>query len=73
VTSQKLLNWFVSGRMFILLAKPVLAHHGGPAYDTTPPSPCRVLVKEFHFIQPHPLIAPAVKDDKGTVVNGLSK
>ena len=68
MTSQKLLTGLCLGVCLFLLAKPVLAHHGGAAYDTTSPLTLSGTVKEFHFIQPHPLIALAVKDDKGTVV-----
>ncbi len=68
MTSQKLLTGLRLGACLFLLAKPVLAHHGGAAYDTTSPLTLSGTVKEFHFIQPHPLIALAVKDDKGTVV-----
>jgi len=52
----------------LLLSGPVLAHHGGAAYDNANPLTLSGTVKEFHFIQPHPLIALAVKDDKGSVV-----
>jgi hypothetical protein len=50
-----------------LLAGPVLAHHGSSAYDSANPLTLKGTVKEFLFIQPHPLIALEVKDDKGTV------
>src|ERR1700724_754767 len=51
-----------------LLSGPVFAHHGGTAYDNKNTLTLSGTVKEFHFIQPHPLIALAVKDDKGSVV-----
>jgi hypothetical protein len=44
-----------------------LAHHGGSAYDTAHPLTLTGTVKEFMFIQPHPLITLQVKDDQGAV------
>ncbi len=44
-----------------------LAHHGGSAYDTGHPLTVTGTVKEFQFIQPHPLITLDVKDDQGAV------
>jgi hypothetical protein len=46
---------------------PALAHHGGSAYDTAHPLTVTGTVKEFQFIQPHPLITLDVKDDQGAV------
>ena len=46
---------------------PALAHHGGGAYDTAHPLTMTGTVKEFMFIQPHPLITLEVKDDQGSV------
>ena len=50
-----------------LLSGPVLAHHGGGAYDAAHPLTMTGTVKEFLFIQPHPLITLEVKDDQGAV------
>ena len=36
--------------------RPALAHHGGAAYDSGHPLTLTGTVKEFQFIQPHPLI-----------------
>jgi uncharacterized protein DUF6152 len=44
-----------------------LAHHGGSAYDTGHPLTVTGTVKEFQFIQPHPLITLEAKDDQGVV------
>ena len=52
----------------VLFCGPAFAHHGGAAYDNTNPLTLSGTVKEFHFIQPHPLIALEVKDDKGNLV-----
>lgn len=46
---------------------PALAHHGGGAYDAAHPMTLTGTVKEFLFIQPHPLITLEVKDDQGAV------
>jgi hypothetical protein len=56
------------GAFLLALSGPVFAHHGGAAYDNANPLTLTGTVKEFHFIQPHPLIALEVKDDKGNVV-----
>jgi hypothetical protein len=45
-----------------------LAHHGGSAYDSAHPLTVTGIVKEFQFIQPHPLITLEVKDDQGNMV-----
>ena len=47
---------------------PALAHHGGSAaYDAAHPLTMTGTVKEFLFIQPHPLITLDVKDDHGAI------
>jgi hypothetical protein len=46
---------------------PALAHHGGSAYDPEHPMTLKGTVKDFAFIQPHPLITLEVKDDQGAV------
>jgi len=46
---------------------PALAPHGGSAYDTAHPLTLTGTVKEFLFIQPHPLIPLEAKDDQGAV------
>ncbi|MBZ5645125.1 MAG: hypothetical protein LAO19_20385 [Acidobacteriia bacterium] len=51
----------------LALAGPALAHHGGSAYDTTHMLTLTGTVKEFQFIQPHPLITLEAKDDQGVV------
>lgn len=49
-------------------SSPALAHHGGSAaYDVDHPRTMTGTVKEFLFIQPHPLITLEVKDDQGAV------
>ena len=44
-----------------------VAHHGGGAYDTAHPLTLVGTVKDFQFIQPHPLITLEVKDDQGNM------
>src|SRR5260370_30726792 len=66
--SHKLVTRLCLSVCLFLLSGPVFAHHGGAAYDNANPLTLTGTVKEFHFIQPHPLIALEVKDDKGTVV-----
>lgn len=48
---------------------PVLAHHGGSAYDTSKTTTLTGTVKTFDFIQPHPIISLDVKDESGNMVN----
>lgn len=48
-----------SGRAF--------AHHGGGAYDQDHPLTLSGTVKDFMFIQPHPLITLEVKNDQGAM------
>jgi Family of unknown function (DUF6152) len=51
-----------------VLSGPALAHHGGSAaYDAAHPLTLTGTVKEFMFIQPHPLITLDVKDDQGAI------
>ena len=50
-------------------AGPVLAHHGGSAYDNTKVVTLNGPVKTFDFIQPHPIISLDVKDESGNLVN----
>jgi uncharacterized protein DUF6152 len=54
--------------LVVLVAAPVFAHHGGSAYDGSKPTTLTGTVTDFQFIQPHPIIALDVKDDKGEIV-----
>lgn len=58
---------FASACLF-LFSGPARAHHGGSAYDAAHPLTLTGTVKEFQFIQPHPLITLEAKDDQGNVV-----
>jgi hypothetical protein len=66
--SYKLLGGLCLGVCLFLFSGSAFAHHGSAAYDNMNPLTLTGTVKEFHFIQPHPLIALEVKDDKGAVV-----
>ena len=67
MSHRLLLGLFLIACLF-LFCGPTFAHHGGAAYDNTNPLTLSGTVKEFHFIQPHPLIALEVKDEKGNLV-----
>ncbi len=57
---------FVAVCLF-MLSGPALAHHGGSAYDAAHPLTMTGTVKEFLYIQPHPLITLDVKDGQGAL------
>jgi len=57
--------FFFVSLCLLLLCVPAFAHHGGAAYDQDHPITLTGTVKDFHFIQPHPLIAIEVKDAQG--------
>ena len=64
-----LLATLFAGLCLFLSSWTALAHHGsGAAYDQTHPLTLTGTVKEFQFIQPHPLITLEVKGDQGTTV-----
>jgi hypothetical protein len=65
---MKLLTIGTLSLLVVLVAAPVFAHHGGSAYDTSKPVTLTGTVTDFQFIQPHPIIALEVKDDKGEIV-----
>jgi uncharacterized protein DUF6152 len=57
---------FVSASV-LFFSVTLLAHHGGGAYDAAHPLTLTGTVKEFLFIQPHPLITLEAKDDQGVI------
>jgi uncharacterized protein DUF6152 len=65
---MKFLAVGVLSLLVVLGATPVIAHHGGSAYDSSKPTTLTGTVTDFQFIQPHPIIALDVKDDKGEIV-----
>jgi hypothetical protein len=52
--------------LFVLSA-PVLAHHGGAAYDTSKMTTLTGTITDFQFIQPHPIIYLDVKGANGNI------
>lgn len=65
---MKRLSMGIVSLLFVLACAPVYAHHGGSAYDNSKPLTLTGTVTDFQFIQPHPIIALDVKDDKGEIV-----
>ena len=51
----------------LLLAAPLLAHHGEANYDTDKVVAVKGMVTDFQFINPHTLISLDAKNDKGEV------
>lgn len=64
---NRLLGICLLGVCALVISAPAFAHHGGSAYDTSHPLTLTGTVKEFQFIQPHPLITLEAKDDQGVV------
>jgi len=65
IMGNKLRPFLFAGVYLLLLSSAASAHHGGAAYDGDHPLTLSGTVKDFHFIQPHPLIALEVKDTQG--------
>jgi len=65
---KKLVAPFFAALALLLVSIPAFPHHGGAAYDQDHPLTLTGTVKDFHFIQPHPLIALEVKDQQGATV-----
>lgn len=59
----------ITGVSLFAFSGLALAHHGGGAYDADHPMTMTGTVKEFLFIQPHPLITLEVKNDQGAVTD----
>ena len=52
----------------LTMGRPLFAHHGDAAYDTTKPVILKdAVVTEYDWMNPHSLIKADVKDDKGKV------
>jgi hypothetical protein len=65
----KVLAALFLGIGLMLAASPMLAHHGGSAYDNSKMVTLTGTVTSFDFIQPHPIIGLDVKDESGKAVN----
>ena len=51
----------------LMLAAPLVAHHGTAAYDTTTTVTVSGTVTEFRFVNPHVLVYWDVKDEAGNI------
>lgn len=64
-------NWplklFAGLAVLVLVAIPILAHHGTSAYDTTKMTTVTGTVTDFTFNNPHVMISVEAKDDQGKV------
>jgi len=64
-------NWslklFAGLAVLVVVAAPILAHHGTSAYDTTKLTTVKGTVTDFQFNNPHVIISVEVKDNKGKV------
>src|SRR5262245_7128131 len=70
VESRKTKTALAAAVGLLMIAIPVLAHHGtGISYDATKQFSMTGTITEFHFANPHPQLYVDVKDDKGKVVN----
>jgi hypothetical protein len=60
-------KWTCFGIAVILLviAAPVLAHHGQAGYSVTDPYTVKGTVADFQFVNPHCIVTVDVKDEKG--------
>ena len=63
-------NLLASAITLMILAMPVLAHHGtGISYDSTKMFTVTGTVTEFHYANPHPQLFVDVKDKNGKVTH----
>ncbi len=51
----------------VMLAAPLLAHHGTAVYDTKKPVTVTGTVTEYRFVNPHVILAWGAKDAKGNI------
>jgi hypothetical protein len=63
---NKLLTIFLA---LLAVSAPVLAHHGGAAYDTEKRISVKATVTEWVWSNPHCFLKIDAKDDKGNVVH----
>jgi hypothetical protein len=52
-----------------MVSAPLLAHHGGAAYDTTKRITLKATVTQWFWANPHCFLRFDAKDDKGNVVH----
>jgi hypothetical protein len=65
VSRTKLLTVAAGAAALLLVALPVLAHHGTAAFDTTQTVTVKGTVTDFQYINPHAQLYFTVKNDKG--------
>jgi acetate kinase len=58
---------------FLLVSRPVLAHHGRSNYDVTSTATVKGVVTEFDWVNPHALIHFDVTDDNGKVEKWIAE
>jgi Family of unknown function (DUF6152) len=51
--------------LVLAVSRPILAHHGTAAYDTSQTVTVKAVMTEFEFINPHCQLYFDVKNDKG--------
>ena len=51
----------------LVVSKPILAHHGTAAYDTSQTVTVKAMMTEFDFTNPHCTLFFDVKTDKGEI------
>jgi len=57
---------FVVG-FVLIVSRPILAHHGTAAYDTSQTVTVKAVMTEFDFTNPHCQLFFEVKNDKGEI------
>lgn len=53
----------------LMIASPLLAHHGNAAYDTTKTVTVNATITDFEFINPHVMVFFQAQNDKGGIDN----
>lgn len=64
---DKLIAVFAAGMVFLTIAGPMFAHHGGAQYDAKNPVTVTGTVTEFRFTNPHVQIHFDAKAENGDV------
>jgi uncharacterized protein DUF6152 len=64
---KKLIFSLLSLGAFLVLSRPVFAHHGSAAYDMSKTISVTGTITDFQFVNPHVLISMDVKDTAGKV------
>jgi hypothetical protein len=64
---KKLVLFVIVSLTFGLVCRPLWAHHGVAAFDTSKVVSVQGTVTDFQFINPHVLISIDVKNEKGEI------